>query len=98
MKNVKDKNKIVTEGILEDILARFKSDLIKEERAMLHEALLESLENAKAYHQKETDRYIGALMAEWKEESRAFHDYMKGIKDITENHEKRIGKLEWHVA
>jgi hypothetical protein len=90
-----------TQFVTEERLLRFQkiliTDLIKEERAMLHEALMESLENAKVYHQKETDRYIGALMAEWREESKGFHDYMKGIKSTSENHEERILKLEWAV-
>jgi hypothetical protein len=82
-----------------DFEKRFKSslisDLIKAERTMLHEALIESLENAKVYHQNETDKYIKVIMDEWREESRAFHDYMRGIKDTQDGHEERILKLEF---
>jgi hypothetical protein len=60
----------------------------------LHEALLESLENARIYHQKETEKFIKIQMDEWRDESRIFHDYMKGIKDTQDIHEKRITNLE----
>jgi hypothetical protein len=89
------KDELVTKEYLE---GNFKksliSDLIKEERILLHKALFESLENAKIYHQNETERYIKVLMDEWRDESRVFHDYMKGIKETQDSHAKRISGLE----
>ncbi len=94
-KNLNDTLDIRFRNFEKSFKASLISDLIKAERAMLHEALIESLENAKAYHQRETDKYIKIILDEWRDESRAFHDYMKGIKDVQDTHEERILKLEF---
>lgn len=89
---------MVTKDFLEERLDNFKVDLIKDVRVMIHEALIESIENAKIYHQRETEKYMKIIMDEWRDERRAFYDSLKEVKDIQEVHEGRISGLESAVV
>lgn len=90
-----DSNELVTKGYLRDVFkVELKNEIITEVRIMLHQALLESFENAKIYHQRETDRYIGAMMEQHRDEMRVYSDQFKSMMQRIENHEKRIGVLE----
>jgi len=75
----------------------FKVEMIRETRAMLYLGLSEHFENAKAYHQKETERYIGAIMEKNKDDMRAYYDQIRTVENTGKDHEKRITKLEWSV-
>lgn len=93
-----DITQLVTKDFLEERLDNFKVDLIKDVRVMIHEALIESIENAKIYHQRETEKYMKIIMDEWRDERRAFYDSLKEVKDIQEVHEGRISGLESAVV
>lgn len=77
MQPEKNKKKLVTEGRL-DV---FRVEILKEIRAMIHEALLGAIENAKIYHQKETERYIGALFEQQAEILKAYLDEMRSMRE-----------------
>lgn len=94
----KDKERLVSRGYLKIYVDDAFKKFSQEERTMLHEALMESLENSKIYYKTETERYMKALIEEWRDESRAFHDYMRGIKDVQDEHGLRIVRLEQVAA
>jgi predicted RecB family endonuclease len=89
---------LVTKGYLTERLIEFKNELkteiMREVRTLLHEALLESMENMKAYHQTETMRYITALIEEQREERKTLFDAIRGLTEKQDNHERRITTLK----
>ncbi|MDE2040917.1 MAG: hypothetical protein KGI59_00820 [Patescibacteria group bacterium] len=78
-------SEIVTKKYLSAELSKFgkelKFEILREVRVMMHENLIAVMDNMKEYYRVETDRYIGALMQEHRDEFRAFKDQMKVFGD-----------------
>ena len=88
-------SEIVTKKYLSTVFKKeLKTEIISEVRVMMHETLEGAMENMKAYYKFETERYIGALMQEYKDERKVDRDMMKTMMEKWDNHETRLQVLE----
>lgn len=59
----------------------FSVEMIKEMRATIYTSINESNENMKAYYEKQTERYVGAVREEFSDMMMVYGDQMQVIND-----------------
>ena len=67
---------------------------IRSVRSILHESITISMDNMKEYYKEETERYLGALMENYRQESAVMKENLTILNDKSYDFEERISVFE----